>query len=483
VAITFHDTSKRGEIWPCEGPMTAQVQLYDDNMVRILYANAGLKSSEEWECEFYDGQTVCNAICAMSSLPLGVNTSDCSGVRLFENCSVTCPAGYTNTGESPATFSCLVNHSFAGAIGCIPLPCDQTAVPSSWGATGVDTSECDGKVTGENCTVSCQPGYTGDSVAYVCEANGEFDHDFDCAPNQCDISTLSRGAATDSCRNTTTAMGCTAECRAGYVAASAVFSCLANGSFAGNLSCSPVELELGFDGTEGDTTVTTQMAFSVSQNADQLVSELGDPNSAASQTIVTSFTEAMGLPQTTQAVVVSAELQRRLQSLLAVEIEVSGVSGQDASTLISAMVTVDATSAVGAHLEENLHQLDGIDIGSVESVSMRPVTTTTTSGPTTTTTSGPTTTTAVEPPPATTTAVEPPPATTTVVEPLASTTAVEPPATLASTTADLDLPNTTNTSDDESDDETFSLQDESGCQQRGPLLDIVQIFVLLQFCF
>jgi len=140
-----------------------------------------------------------------------------------------------------------------------------------------------------------------------------------------------------------------------------------------------VQLQLGLSGDAGNDTITRVLAFAVSQNADQLVEELSDPSSAASQAVASSFVDAMGLPETAQVSVLSAALQRRLmhqrrlQESLSAVLEVVGVTAQDAETLSAAMETDDASNALGAHLAENLRQVEGLDIGTVESVSIQPL--------------------------------------------------------------------------------------------------------------
>lgn len=143
---------------------------------------------------------------------------------------------------------------------------------------------------------------------------------------------------------------------------------------------SPILPQLDLIGDEGNETVIKELTFSVSQNADQLVEQLSDPSSAASQAVATSFSDALGLPQTSQVAVVSATLrslahERRLhhESQVVAVIEVRGVSAQDEAALDTAMETSDTTTALMGHLEQNFQQVDNIDIGYVQSVSVHPL--------------------------------------------------------------------------------------------------------------
>jgi len=134
-------------------------------------------------------------------------------------------------------------------------------------------------------------------------------------------------------------------------------------------------------GRERRSAVSNQVSFSVTQNAQELVSELEDPSSEASQAVVTSFRNALQLPVHAELVVLSAQLQRRLgesvsqrrklqgQSI-ALEIEISGLSADDADIVANSITSEVATDALGAHLEENLGHLESIDVGDVGSVTV-----------------------------------------------------------------------------------------------------------------
>lgn len=334
----------------------------------------------------FSGNSVsCIANACETGLPTdeSVDTSACYGATTTQTCAVTCAQGYTG---SPVTFACIASGELSPSTGpsagpsdeCSANTCETSTLPTG---TGINTTDCMGKRTLEECTIQCEQGYTAvGSTTATCSASGEFDHSTNCEPNACDISTLPPNVATDSCHGTTTGMQCTQGCRAGFTQdSSAIFSCLGSGSFEGDLVCSPVQLQLGLSGDAGNDTITRVLAFAVSQNADQLVEELSDPSSAASQAVASSFVDAMGLPETAQVSVLSAALQRRLmhqrrlQESLSAVLEVVGVTAQDAETLSAAMETDDASNALGAHLAENLRQVEGLDIGTVESVSIQPL--------------------------------------------------------------------------------------------------------------
>jgi hypothetical protein len=139
-------------------------------------------------------------------------------------------------------------------------------------------------------------------------------------------------------------------------------------------------MELGYD--TGAASAVRELSFSVEQGADELVEQLLDPTSAAAQAVAISFLDAMRLPEAANAQVVHAELQRRrlthtrerrLQQAIAVDVSISGVSARDIETLDTALESDDAASTVGAHLEQNLAEVEGIDIGSVQVINFQPL--------------------------------------------------------------------------------------------------------------
>jgi hypothetical protein len=184
-------------------------------------------------------------------------------------------------------------------------------------------------------------------------------------------------------------MNCTGACKAGYAVADANFSCSSSGSFQGELACVLRQEDVEYE--EGEASAVRELSFSVEQGGEQLVGELLDTTSAASQAVATSFMNAMRLPERANVQVVHAELQRRLHSIhdelqrhplmherrlqqsIAVDIEITGVSTNDIEVLDEALDTNSAASTVGAHLEQNLAQVEGIDIGSVQAVGMQPL--------------------------------------------------------------------------------------------------------------
>ena len=106
---------------------------------------------------------------------------------------------------------------------CAPNVCDIDNITSA----GTDYSSCDGKQSGEVCTITCVDGHTGyDAQAntvdatdcpLVCNANGDFQDTCGlvCQPNVCDIDDITNAMAFvdySSCHGKTTGEVCTPVC-------------------------------------------------------------------------------------------------------------------------------------------------------------------------------------------------------------------------------------------------------------------------------
>lgn len=352
---------------------------------------------------FSGGSVSCIANVCESGLPseTGFDTSNCDGATTSQDCTVDCLPGYsgstvTYTCGASGAFSEFSPESLAGPSGgpsadlrrlqmeCSANECDPATLPLS---SGTNTVACLGRTTSEQCTILCEQGYTadGDSAA-TCSPSGGFAHSIQCMPNTCDNSTLPFAVVRNPCQDMTTGMDCTTRCRPGYTEdTTAMFSCLSSGRFEGDLECSIIRNQLdlppiNLTGDNSTATITKELTFSVSRNAAQLIEELSNPSSEASQAVATSFSDAVGLPESAQVAVVSAESrvighERRLHhtSQVAAVLEVSGVNSQHEALLDIAMEATETTTALGAHLEQNLLAVENLDIGYVESVSVHPL--------------------------------------------------------------------------------------------------------------
>lgn len=195
----------------------------------------------------------------------------------------------------------------------------------------------------------------------------------------CDVSTLPLGFASTSCQNMTFPDACVISCQAGFSGSfgdNATFSCQSNGSFTGSADCSPIVTPLA-SGGEGQSSVSGEVTFAVTQNAHLLVSELVDPSSNTSSALTLSFKNALQLPDRVKVMVLSAQLNRRLEGSrrmqpqsISVLIEFSRLTAADATVLANNLALTSTTDGVVTQLQSNFRQLAGVDVGAVTSLSV-----------------------------------------------------------------------------------------------------------------
>ena len=84
-----------------------------------------------------------------------------------DNCSFSCDPGYTLQGNiNDGTCKSTGNWS-GGLPNCIPLNCSTEDIPVSNGAIVLQSPSCDPMYQSQ-CVVSCDTGYTGNNVTYLC---------------------------------------------------------------------------------------------------------------------------------------------------------------------------------------------------------------------------------------------------------------------------------------------------------------------------
>ena len=98
-------------------------------------------------------------------------TLQCSNgatIGVFEDtCTFSCNAGYELQGSNNGT--CLANQSWSGGDPiCVALNCSDVAMV----ADDIITSPCDMTYQSQ-CTVSCDEGFTGDDVTYLCNVTSD----------------------------------------------------------------------------------------------------------------------------------------------------------------------------------------------------------------------------------------------------------------------------------------------------------------------
>ena len=86
---------------------------------------------------------------------------------LEDTCIFSCNAGYELQGSNNGT--CLANQSWSGGDPiCEPLKCSNVTMV----ADDIMSSSCDMTYQSQ-CTVSCDEGFTGDDVTYLCNVTSD----------------------------------------------------------------------------------------------------------------------------------------------------------------------------------------------------------------------------------------------------------------------------------------------------------------------
>ena len=88
------------------------------------------------------------------------------------NCTFSCDPGYMLQGNVTSG-SCENTGSWSGGLpSCVPLNCSEDNLPVSANATVLQLPSC-GLAYQSQCTVSCDEGFTGDDVTYLCNVTSD----------------------------------------------------------------------------------------------------------------------------------------------------------------------------------------------------------------------------------------------------------------------------------------------------------------------
>lgn len=155
-----------------------------------------------------------------------LDIASCDGKQQNETCGVACAPGYAPVGETLQMLTCDATRSdfylhaatrlAARPPGCRGMPCSGFAMPIR---RGMNTSDCEGKTTGETCVVTAQPGYTATGGGtLICRPHGLFAGALpDISPEQCEVEPPMTGTGVETtCGNTTVNQDCWTYCQAGY---------------------------------------------------------------------------------------------------------------------------------------------------------------------------------------------------------------------------------------------------------------------------
>ena len=89
-----------------------------------------------------------------------------------DTCTFSCDPGYMLQG-SVTSGTCENNGSWSGGLpSCVPLNCSEDDLPIPANATVLQLPSCDPAYQSQ-CTVSCDEGFTGDDVTYLCNVTSD----------------------------------------------------------------------------------------------------------------------------------------------------------------------------------------------------------------------------------------------------------------------------------------------------------------------
>ena len=168
---------------------------------------------------------------------IGVEASNCFELYNGQSCNASCIAPF-----EPITYEYVCDPLTASLTGpeliCKLKECEVSQLPSN-----LSTSDCEGKVVGEFCSLSCLAGYTGQEELQECTESGAFAGSWpQCEPLPCSIGNLPvlPGVDISNCLNLFAGGNCSVTCDVGYEGTVSSFLCDLTGSFTGNApSCSP----------------------------------------------------------------------------------------------------------------------------------------------------------------------------------------------------------------------------------------------------
>ena len=89
-----------------------------------------------------------------------------------DNCTFSCDPGYMLQGRI-TNGTCENNGSWSGGLpSCVPLNCSEDNLPVPANATVLQLPSC-GLAYQSRCTVSCDEGFIGDDVTYLCNVTSD----------------------------------------------------------------------------------------------------------------------------------------------------------------------------------------------------------------------------------------------------------------------------------------------------------------------
>ena len=156
--------------------------------------------------------------CEPISCPdLDVGTSffhNCKGKRFGETCGISCATGFHLSGWG-SQLKCSADGTFTGSLpSCVGNPCANSLGSDS----SLESNQCNGLTTGQNCTVTCKSGFAPNAATMVCDSTGFLSGTVPaCTPLTCATSSvLSDTSVAHTCYQVSFNRSCAVTCAAGY---------------------------------------------------------------------------------------------------------------------------------------------------------------------------------------------------------------------------------------------------------------------------
>jgi len=89
-----------------------------------------------------------------------------------ENCTISCQPGYKLQGGLGSRVCESTGSWSGGELVCVPLNCSNQSMMLPEGVNIIDSPSC-GLVYRSQCTLSCDDGFTGNDVTYLCNVTND----------------------------------------------------------------------------------------------------------------------------------------------------------------------------------------------------------------------------------------------------------------------------------------------------------------------
>ena len=151
-------------------PNGAAISLIGDSCTFSCNAGYELQGSNNGTCLANQSWSGRDPICVLlCPIPLNIQI-DCRD----NDCTFSCDPGYMLQG-SVTNGTCENTGSWSGGLpSCVPLNCSEDNLPVPASAVVLQLPSC-GVAYQSQCTVSCNEGFTGDDITYLCNITSDHD--------------------------------------------------------------------------------------------------------------------------------------------------------------------------------------------------------------------------------------------------------------------------------------------------------------------